>query len=95
MRIVSGSMQKTTSNLSTEKTNQNGMGEGSSIPKTRSDGLPGWYKPRYRPGVKTIGRDIVQLDGPMKSLSPYLGKGSLKKYQQTRAKQLNKELKGR
>ena len=95
MRIISGPMQKTNSNLSTEKTDQNAMGEGSIVPKTKPGSLPGWYKPRYRPGVRSIGRDIVNLDGPMKRLAPYLGKGSLTKYQQTRAKQLNKELKGR
>lgn len=38
----------------------------------RSRGLPSWY--RARPGSR-----VVDLDGPMSDLAPYLGRGALRR----------------
>lgn len=36
--------------------------------------LPSWYKPRSNARVR-----VVDLDGPMEGLTPYLGKGKVKR----------------
>lgn len=41
--------------------------------KSLSRGLPSWYKPKSRNSL------IVDLDGPMESLNPYLGKNKIVK----------------
>ena len=45
-------------------------------------GLPDWYRPKYRAGVRMI-RNVVDLDGPLQTLAPYLGKskGTIRKWQ--------------
>jgi len=38
--------------------------------------LPAWYNPKYRPGVR-VKRNVVDLDGPMARLAPYVGHGAI------------------
>lgn len=95
MRIVTGSMSKTDKTKTVANAVKEGLGESSTVPKADARGLPPWFRPRYRPGSRNIGNHIVNLDGPMQRLAPFVGKGKLKKLQQDRAKQLNKELKGK
>lgn len=50
-------------------------------PAPPNRGLPSWYQPRANARIK-----VVDLDGPMASLQPYLGKGAVRKGAAKRAR---------
>jgi len=95
LRIVSGSLSKDDKNKRVDKTADNKLGKTANVLKAGRKGLPKWYRPRYRSGSKNIGQMLIDLDGPLKTLAPYIGKGSIKKHQQKRAQQISRESKGK
>ena len=57
-----------------------GDGDGAEAPAFRTKRrVPSWFRPRYRPGVR-MQRNVVDLDGPMEEIAPYVGKGKLEKW---------------
>jgi len=64
-----------------------GASTGAQVPKegrqTGTRGLPEWYqqKVRYDPRGRRVKQfnKVVDLDGPMRSLQPYLGKGKIRR----------------
>lgn len=40
--------------------------------------LPSWYRPRFKHG-RPVRMNVVDLDGPMEHLAPYIGKGKIRK----------------
>lgn len=45
--------------------------------------LPSWYKPRRRGSAQLV-QHIVDLDGPMEELAPFVGRGAISRKGQKR-----------
>ena len=67
LRVVSEAF---TGKSGTNASTQTGTSTGRALPK--------WYRPRFRNG-RPVNMKVIDLDGPMEDLAPYIGKGKIRK----------------